>query len=272
MGLLKKTYRTLLGGKSFRKFNEHLIQWAYTGLGIGNYENDQVSGELPFLEHYLNPNRYDSGIVMDVGANIGHYARNLHQVNPHLDILAFEPHPKTFDVLKNNTEAIPRIRCFPFGFGQEAGTFPLFDHGGEAGTEHASLHQGALLHAGYQRDQTQAVQIKLETIDQFLENQQIDSVLFLKIDTEGHEYPVMQGAQQALHQGKIKWIQFEFNEMNVASRVFFKDFWDLLDQYRIFRLSPSGLMPIHKYTVAECEVFRFQNFVAVHRLVNLPRI
>jgi hypothetical protein len=58
MGFFKNTYRTLLGGPSFRKFNEHLIQWAYTGLGVGNYESDQISGEAPFLQGYLNPRHY----------------------------------------------------------------------------------------------------------------------------------------------------------------------------------------------------------------------
>jgi len=270
MGLLKNTYRTFLGGPSFRKFNKHLIQWAYTGLGVGNYESDQISGELPFLQHYLNPERCPSGIVLDVGANIGYYAQTVHQVNPSLDIHAFEPHPRTFGVLQKNTASNPQIRCFPFGFGKEIGTPTLFDHGGKDGTEHASLHQDALLHAGYGQEETQRVQIRLDTIDHFLEAHGIDRVLFLKIDTEGHEYAVLQGAEHALQQGRIQWIQFEFNEMNVASRVFFKDFWDLLKDYRMFRLTPHGLLPIHRYSVAECEVFRFQNFVAVHRTADLP--
>jgi len=270
MGFIKNTYRRLLGGPSFRKFNEHLIQWAYTGLGVGNYENDGISGELPFVQRYLNPKRYASGIVLDVGANIGNYSAALHQANPMLEILAFEPHPRTFEVLKRNTLSNSQIRCFPFGFGQEQGTHALFDHGDEEGTEHASLHQGALLHAGYRQEETQTVQITLDTIDHFLASQGIDKVLFLKIDTEGHEYAVLQGAQQALQEGRIQWIQFEFNEMNVASRVFFKDFWDLLREYRLFRLGPQGLMPIPRYSVADCEVFRFQNFVAAHRTVVMP--
>lgn len=270
MGFFKNTYRTLLGGTSFRKFNEHLIQWAYTGLGVGNYESDSLSGEIPFLQHYLNPDRYQSGIVLDVGANIGHYAQAVLRLNPSLDIHAFEPHPQTFETLQKNTASYPRIHCHPLGFGQEAGTHTLFDHGNGEGTEHASLHQGALLHAGYGLEETQTVQIKLDTVDHFLESQGIDRVLFLKIDTEGHEYAVLQGAQKALQEGRILWIQFEFNEMNVASRVFFKDFWDLLKDYRLFRLTPKGLMPIHQYSVAECEVFRFQNYVAAHRTVVLP--
>ncbi len=270
MGFIKNMYRSLLGGPSFRKFNEHLIQWAYTGLGVGNYESDRISGELPFIQQHLNPKCYASGIVLDVGANIGHYATALHQVNPSLEILAFEPHPRTFEVLQRNTTSNPQIRCFPFGFGHEQGAPILFDHGGEEGTEHASLHQGALLHAGYVKEETQTVQIQLDTIDHFLEAQGIDRVLFLKIDTEGHEYAVLQGAKQALQEGRIQWIQFEFNEMNIASRVFFKDIWDLLSDYRLFRLTPHGLMPIHRYSVAECEVFRFQNFVAAHSTVVMP--
>ena len=60
-------------------------------------------------------------------------------------------------------------------------------------------------------------------------------------------------------------IQFEFNEMNVASRVFFRDFWLMLPNYEFYRLMVDGMIRIDKYDPIYCEIFAFQNIVAFRR-------
>jgi hypothetical protein len=42
--------------------------------------------------------------------------------------------------------------------------------------------------------------------------------------------------KEALKKGIIEIIHFEFNEMNIFSRTFFKDFYDLLEDYQLFRV------------------------------------
>jgi hypothetical protein len=87
----------------------------------------------------------------------------------------------------------------------------------------------------------------------------------MKIDTEGHEYAVLQGSQELLQRGAFRLIQFEFNQMNVMSRVFLKDFYDLLGEgYVFFRLSEHELIPLEGYNTRN-EIFIFQNIIAVWR-------
>ena len=62
----------------------------------------------------------------------------------------------------------------------------------------------------------------------------IDKIDLLKLDTEGSEYEVLLGGRKMLLNNKIKTIFFEFNEMNVFSRVFFRDFYKLLKNYKIY--------------------------------------
>ena len=87
----------------------------------------------------------------------------------------------------------------------------------------------------------------------------------LKIDTEGHELAVLQGAKQLLERGAIDVIQFEFNEMNVISRVYMRDFMQLLADFRFFRLLPTGAMPMDAYDPRVMEIFAFQNIACVRR-------
>ena len=75
---------------------------------------------------------------------------------------------------------------------------------------------------------------------------------------------MLKGAEKALQEKKIKALHIEFNEMNIISKVSFKDFWDLLFNYKIFRILPGGgLLPIKNYSPIMCEIYAFQNLVAI---------
>ncbi len=87
----------------------------------------------------------------------------------------------------------------------------------------------------------------------------------MKLDTEGHELEVLKGATGLISQDAIGVIQFEFNEMNVLSRVFLRDFYRLLEGYYMYRLDSNRLVPLYRYS-SENEIFRFQNFVAFNKL------
>lgn len=65
--------------------------------------------------------------------------------------------------------------------------------------------------------------------------------------------------------GKIKAIQFEFNIMNIASKSYFLDFWKILSDYKFYRLLPNGMVKIEQYKPWYCEIFAFQNIVAILR-------
>jgi hypothetical protein len=74
---------------------------------------------------------------------------------------------------------------------------------------------------------------------------------------------VLKGASNLLREGRISAIQFEFNEMNIVSRVFLKDFNELIPNCRFYRLLRHGLGPLDPYSPLACEVFAFQNIVAL---------
>jgi hypothetical protein len=63
--------------------------------------------------------------------------------------------------------------------------------------------------------------------------------------------------------GRISLVQFEFNEMNVISRTFLRDFVGLLPGYRLYRLLPDGMASLEGEPLFVREIFAFQNLVAV---------
>ncbi len=117
----------------------------------------------------------------------------------------------------------------------------------------------------HRADHIASCDVPVITIDGFLTQNSLNHVNLLKIDTEGHELAVLKGAVCALRDGHIDVIHFEFNEMNVASRVFFRDFVELLEDYDLYRLVRDGLIPIREYVAIQCELFAYQNIIAVRK-------
>ncbi|WP_168206046.1 FkbM family methyltransferase [Geobacter sp. FeAm09] len=257
-------YRFLFARKITYKLNKFLLFCCLKGMGMLNHENDEVSGERSFIA--MVAARLKLETVFDVGGHKGEYAQMIREVYPDARICSFEPHPTTFKVLEQMAHTY-RFECYNFGLGDVERNLELFDYAQQDGSPFASIHRAALDNEPGLPINKYAIQIK--TLDDFVSVNQIDSIDLLKIDTEGNEYAVLSGGKNTLSDGKIKMIQFEFNEMNVHSRVFFKDFYDLLsDKYNIYRLLPQELLPLVRYTSMQCELFVYQNIVAIRKDID----
>lgn len=255
-------YPILFARKSFEKLNRLLILLGLRGLGILNHGTNKISGESFFLKHTFS--NYDINSVFDIGANIGDYAITCRELGFKGDILSFEPHPITFNHLKEKTPK-HNIKLYNIGFSEEAGTLSIYDSSTSDGSEHASLHKEVLTDL-HKRDIIEH-KVDIDTIDNFLTTNKIENIDLLKIDTEGNELAILKGANKAL--SKIKIIHFEFNEMNVVSRAFFKDFYTLLSpNFNLYRLLPSSFLKIDEYETLFNEFFAYQNIIAIRKDID----
>ena len=251
-------YRLVFARKCFYKLNKLLYHCSLSGLGILNYESNHLSGEGKFLSSYLRGKI--NCIVFDVGANIGNYSAAIFKINPSATIYAFEPHPRTFQKLIVN---IKNSNFYPHNFavGHEVGVLSLYDYEDNNGSSHASLFKDVI--ETIHKARSVEHKVSVITLDAFMKSRSIDMIDLLKIDTEGNELNVIRGILKYLSHGKVKAIHFEFNEMNVSSRTYFKDFWDILPNYDFYRMLPDGLAEIKSYSPVFCEIFAYQNIVAI---------
>jgi FkbM family methyltransferase len=202
----------------------------------------------------------EKGIIFDIGANIGDYSKNLRKSNQQITIYAFEPHPITFKNLLINTTNL-NINAFNVAIGSKKAILSLYDYADQDGSSHASLYKEVIENI----HKSKAINHEVNIIDlnTFVKEHAIERVHLLKIDTEGHELEVLKGFEQFIQENRVDIIHFEFNEMNIASRVFFKDFWEFLPNYDFYRMLPDGLIPIKTYNPVFCEIFAYQNIVAI---------
>lgn len=260
---LIKSWTKLAARHSCRKLNEFLFDCSLHGLGILNYENDRISGEDCFIKQLVP--RYlenDEPTILDVGANVGNYTHLVREALPNAKVVAFEPNPNNFKKLKKRFQG-HNVDTEMTGLGASEGVLKFYDRKDRDGaSSHGSLYRD-VIEVLHHVDSVE-MEVNIDTLDAYAERASIDRINLLKIDTEGHELEVLKGASRLLGDGAIDLIHLEFNEMNVISRVFFRDFADILADYQAYRLLPSGVIPLPAYPI-KTELFAFQNLVFVHR-------
>jgi FkbM family methyltransferase len=207
-----------------------------------------------------NPLRF-----FDVGANVGDWgAQVLGHFDPHkIEVFAFEPSRAAFKELGIRFKQFPHFQLFNFGLGHKNMETFLFSDSQASGI--ASLYRRRLDHFGIHFDQKNDEMVQIQTLDAFCKERKISRIDFLKLDVEGHELRVLEGAKNLLESNAIQFIQFEFGGSNIDSRTYFQDFFYLLNEkYRIFRVLKNGLHPIPEYREVD-ECFVTTNYLAEHR-------
>lgn len=265
----------------FRLLNRPSLAWFAHGLydfalrcnGIAiNFHGRHglTVGEERFAAAWLRPGASGAqltpgtpGVLLDVGANHGAYTLYLRRLVPTARIYAFEPHPKTFTILQGRLGADADVTLLPLAVSDSPGAMRLYDFADDDGSTQASLDEGAVrLFTGAVRSHD----VTVTTIDAVMAEFAIERIRLLKIDTEGFDLAVLRGAKQALAARTIDAIQFEFIPANIARHVTMRDFFEVLQGYRIFRLCMNGgLTPLDPYDVKRCEIY------VTHNLIALPR-
>lgn len=238
--------------------------------GVLKY-SDHESGEKWFIDHVLPQilSGIDEPIILDIGANIGEYSIALASAIPACRCYAFEPNPITFEKLSLNTNAKANIVPLNCGAGSRKEHIKLFAYKTDFSTSHASLYRDVFKEC-HMQDAANIVEMScgVEKVDDLIESCVIPeaAIHFIKIDTEGHELEGLKGARTAIRMRGVRAVQFEFNEMNVISRVFLKDFYDLLgDEWTFFRLDTQKLISLGGRYDSANEIFKFQNIIAIRR-------
>jgi FkbM family methyltransferase len=233
---------------------------ALKGLNIGEGRDISQSGEIYAIK-YINRrlrSTISSPIIFDVGANRGEYTLLLLKYFDLFGtIYSFEPSPSAFRLLSINLGR-KNVKLFNLGFSKKKGQMSLF----------SPAHASRLASVYNQHEKNLHPEMKVtekiavRTITDFCAEQGIDVIHFLKIDVEGHEFSVLEGAKNMLATASICYIQFEFGPYNIASRTYFNDFYCLLkENYRIFRILRHGLCHIEHYNPIN-EIFLPTNFLA----------
>lgn len=133
--------------------------------------------------------------IFDVGANVGQSAEEYLRHFPGAAIYCFEPVKATFQQLERNLKGRAILHCSGFAAAPGVGQISI-DGPSEMRT---------LIHSA--EEPTEAVE--LQTLDGFCESAGVQQIDFLKIDTEGYDLEVLEGAKRLLQEQRVAVIQVE---------------------------------------------------------------
>ena len=221
------------------------------------------NGEITVLKKIARTN---PGIIIDAGANVGDYSILANQIMPACKIYAFEPVESTFQHLLSNIKDLKNVVPIKKGLFKENCELAinLF-----ASNEHSSIYDIEGLSIGSDSQQN----IELVRGDDFIKDNQIDSIDFLKLDVEGAEYDALLGFENAIKHGAIKAIQFEYGYINISTKKLLVDYYNFFEAngYIVGKIFPK-LVEFRKYHF-KYEDFIGPNFIAVKKteteLINI---
>jgi FkbM family methyltransferase len=196
--------------------------------------------------------------LFDVGANTGQYGLQLKSRIPGIELHSFEPSHTAFEKLKKVASVYENWKVYHLGLGSECTELELFAM--EAGSASASLLKRDLTFGREEFIKSEMVQI--ETLDRFLSNNPLIRPNILKLDVEGFELRCLEGAKDSISQLQI--IQFEFGEVNIDARIFFRDFWNFFNAngFDLYRITRNRPIKIKSYT-EDLETFSVTNYLAI---------
>jgi FkbM family methyltransferase len=231
------------------------------GIGAGAYVDS--SGEIALVAKIFRENTQGRPLtVFDVGANSGQFSALLSDGLPvNSSVHCFEPSSSAFSELAGRFADDARFVLNCVGLSSTRGEAVL--HCDKPGSGLASLHVRDLENKP-DLAQTESEPILLETLDNYCTAHRIQRIDLLKIDTEGHELEVLNGASAMLRSGAIGLVSFEFGGCNIDSRTYLRDFVRFFQKYNratMSRITPSGfLAPLGPYDELS-EQFGVTNYV-----------
>ena len=260
--MLKNFISKCSGNKYAQKLLEKNILFSLNLSGVGSGGGVQNSGEksvLNLIESIAEPY-----IIFDVGANKGEYLNMVLNEFQNKDFVihSFEPSKFTFDRLQKNAPVSEKIKLNNLGLGKNIGEHVLYSD--KEGSGLASLTKRKLDH--FNIDFSESEKIQITSLDNYCLENSINHLHLLKIDVEGHELDVLNGASKMFATHSIDIVTFEFGGCNIDTRSFFQDFYYYFQdkKMQLFRITPSGyLFPIEKYK-EQYEQFITTNFAAVN--------
>jgi FkbM family methyltransferase len=168
-----------------------------------------------FIDHYVNNTHEDYSadlllsfskdqmLFIDVGAHYGFYTLLMGSGHKHSRIIALEPVQENYEVLKRNLEfnQLSFVQAHRVAASSHAGI-------GKINISEASDNCGFYNHALSRT--VRQVEVETATLDSLLSD--LPSVpTIVKVDTEGHEIPVLQGMIQILQRVPDIKLLIEFN-------------------------------------------------------------
>tara|TARA_B100001094_G_C18137019_1_gene775697 strand:- start:374 stop:1024 length:651 start_codon:yes stop_codon:yes gene_type:complete len=203
----------------------------------------------------------EPSVVFDVGAHLGQTTLHFFKSFPTASIHSFEPAEENFKKLKLNIKGKNRIQINRLALGSSQ-DFVIMETG-----QSDQTHQVCRNPENKPGNGDMAM-VRMDTIDSYMQHEGIKKIDLLKIDVEGYELEVLEGAKYALKTQTVNAILAECDfDPEDTQHTYFNDLWNYL---RSRNFSFFGLYDVIHYE--NRKGIGFCNALFIERTVSQDRI
>lgn len=145
----------------------------------------QVLAEQRLPPEYVLPDDLSPRVIMDIGANIGTVTALLAQRFPAARIFAYEPLPENFRLLRHNVSQFDNVVAMPYGLGSKTQRITY------QRSDNPLNFAGGGFQGGQVVPDNASAALQVFSVADALQQQDIDHVDFIKVDTEGAEHDIL---------------------------------------------------------------------------------
>lgn len=150
--------------------------------------------------------------ILDVGANVGKFSIKFDKIINDAMIYAFEPLSDCYKLLLDNTKHIKGLKCYNLGLGRESKDALIFHNEFSPSSsllEMNDIHKDAFPHTKHSTEE----KIKILPLDEMIDDINWNKKVLLKIDVQGYELEVLNGAELSLNNIDLIIIETSFDEL-----------------------------------------------------------
>ena len=178
------------------------------------------------LKHFLDLKDIDC--VLDVGANSGQFSKNLRRIGYKRQIISFEPILSAFNELKKNSKKDKKWDVFNFALGDDEKESEINISQNSLSSSILNIKKEHLISepkSKYIRREKILIK-KLDGLNEIFKNY---NNIYLKIDTQGYEENILNGAKSLIK--SIKGLQLEMSVYPLyEGQLLFNKFFEKLEK------------------------------------------
>lgn len=259
---IRRSYASIFSSnKLLIKFNKLLLDLCLSALGYGNWRGMKESGEEFFIKKYLS--NQPINLCLDVGANIGNYSKLL-LAETNSKVISFEPLPFVFKKLSDNlSDYSDRTTLVNKGISNKSETLKIHYNENLPSTASFVKESNHLEHI--QNNET--LEIEVTSIDDFCRENQITEIDYIKIDVEGFESEVLEGAFETFKSIKPKYVQIEYGWHQLIRNTTLNYYAEKLSNYNVYQLTYNNMKLVDpKDSYANFHLY--SNFVFIRKDID----
>ena len=192
--------------------------------------------------------------IFDIGANVGQFAKLIHEVLPKAMIYSFEPLEDCYEELKKRMQKVDNFEAFNVALSNTNGEMEF--HRNEHTPSSSILPMADLHRENYPFTAKEYLtKVRSARLDDIARDLKIEDNLLIKIDVQGFEDKVIAGGRNIIRRATILILETSFQPLYIGQPLF-EDIYDSLKQgFRYMGALNQNRSPIDGSMLDEDSIF-----------------